>query len=189
MLIPCPRLPIVTMLAKRLPVILVPEQHRISPVWLDMVDHRCWRQFSGPFTLDAKRVVCQELLARHLPAMVVAAFKRASSFASMQRSMKLAILTVSQTRTAVMLAWFIWLHGHEHWPPLPNEKPSKLAAPRAFSSLLFSYDMILHPQNTSKRTSADILQKTFINFSVLLAKVSVRYSILVRSLFAPLCSI
>ena len=107
-----PSLPIVTLFAKRLPVILVPEQRLISTVRLDMIDHGCRRQFSRPFTLDAKRVVCQESLPRPLPAMVVASFKRAAPVAGVKRSVKLAILTAGQTRTAGMFAGFLGLHWH-----------------------------------------------------------------------------
>ena len=41
-----PSLPIMAFFAKRLPVLLVPEQRLISSVWLNMIDHGCQRQFS-----------------------------------------------------------------------------------------------------------------------------------------------
>ena len=156
------RLTIVTMLAKRLPVSLVPEQSLVSPVRLDMIDHGCSNQFSCSFTIGAKRVVCQESLPLHLPAMVVAAFKRASSFASMQGSVKLAILTACQTWTAGMFARTLGLHRHVRQPPLRKEKPSKSQLQGLSAVLRFSHDTILHPKNTSKRTSADILQIVLI---------------------------
>ena len=125
MLIPCSRLAIVTFLTKRLPVLLVPKQRLVSPVRPDVIDHGCRSYCSRPFTLGAKRGVCQESLSRPLPAMVVASFKRAAPVAGVKRSMKLAILTAGQIRAAGMLARMIGLHWHKSQPPLLEEKPSK----------------------------------------------------------------
>ena len=120
------RLTIVTMLAKRLPVSLVPEQSLVSPVRLDMIDHGCSNQFSCSFTIGAKRVTCQEPLPCNLPAMAVAAFKCAGPITSMNRGVKLAIWTACQTWTAGILARTLWLHRHVRQPPLRKEKLSKL---------------------------------------------------------------
>ena len=104
--------PIVALLAKWLPVILVPEQCLISPVWLDMVDHSCRCQFSCPLALHAKRVTCQELLPRHLPAMAVASFKGTNSITNKQFGMLIAVTIVRQLRATGMLAWFLRSFRH-----------------------------------------------------------------------------
>ena len=118
-------LPVVTLFAQRLPVLLIPEQCLISPVRLDMVDYSCRSKCSCPLALDAKRVTCQEPLPRHLPAMAVAAFKCAGPITSMNWDVKLAIWTACQTWTAGMLARTLGLHRHVRQPPLRKEKPSK----------------------------------------------------------------
>ena len=134
MLIPRPRFPIVALFAKRLPVILVPKQHLVSPVRPDVIDHGCQGNYSCTFALDAKMVICQELLPCHLPAMAVAAFKCAGPITGVKLGMKLAILVASQTRAAEMLARFLGLHWHVRQPPLRKEKTLKAFVLQGFSA-------------------------------------------------------
>ena len=103
-------------------------------------------------------MACQEPLPCHLPAMAVAAFKCAGPITSMNWGVKLAIWTACQTWTAGMFARTFGLHWHVCQPPLRKEKALKASASRVLCILRFSHDMILHPKNTPKRTSADILQ-------------------------------
>ena len=113
------------LLAKRLPVLLVPEQRLISPVWSDVIHNRCRSQFSVLLTLCAKRILCQKPFSRHLPALAVTPFKRARPITSVNFGVKFAILAASQTGTAGMLARFLGLHWHVLKLPLRKEKPSK----------------------------------------------------------------
>ena len=112
MLIHRPGFPVVALLAKRLPVTLVPEQYFVSPMRLDMIHNRCRRQFSCPLALCAKRMLHQELLPRFLPAAAVAALKGVGSIANMQFGMLIAVTIVSQSRTTGMLARFLRPFGH-----------------------------------------------------------------------------
>ena len=112
MLIHRPGFPVVALLAKRLPVLLIPEHHRISPVRLDMIHNRCRRQFSCPLTLCAKRMPCQEPLSRLLPTTAVAALKGVCSITNMQFGMLVAVTIIRQSRAARMLAWFLRSFGH-----------------------------------------------------------------------------
>lgn len=60
-------------LAKRLPVVFVPEQLLISSVWNHMIHHGRGRELSLPHTLRAQRMPAQESLSRRAPAAVIAA--------------------------------------------------------------------------------------------------------------------
>jgi len=106
MMIHRPGFPVVALFAKRLPVLFIPEQHRISPVRLSMIHNRCRGQFSYPLTLYAKRMLCQELLSCLLPRTAVAALKGTSPVSGVQFGMKLTITLVRQSRATGMLAWF-----------------------------------------------------------------------------------
>lgn len=147
---------IVTFFAQRLPVLLVPEQHLISPVRFNMINNSCRCQFPIPFTLRAKWMVCQKPFTRLLPPTAIATIKGAGSIFNMHFDMKFAIMTACQLWATWMLAWSLRFCRHEHEPPLHKEKPSKLAAPRTYLFLLFSHDIIIHPKNTPKRTLSDI---------------------------------
>ena len=103
-------------------------------------------------------MACQEPLPCYLPAMVVAAFNGAGPLTSMNFGVKFAIVADCQTWTAGMFARTLGLHWHVCDPPLRKENPQSLCASRVLCILRFSHDMILHPKNTPKRTSADILQ-------------------------------
>ena len=114
MLIHCPGFPVVALLAKRLPVTLVPEERPIATVGLDMIHNRCRHKFSCPLTLYAKRMLCQELLSCLLPTTAVAALKGTSPVTNVQFGMKLAVTIVCQSRAARMLAWPLRFCRHEH---------------------------------------------------------------------------
>ena len=112
MLIPRPGFPVVALLAERLPVLLVPEQYRITPVRLDVVRNRCRRQFSCPLTLCAKRILYQESLSRLLPLAAIATLKGVRSVANMQFGMLVAVTIIRQSRAAGMLAWDVRSFRH-----------------------------------------------------------------------------
>ena len=80
--------------AKRLPILLVPEQHLISSVRLDMIHNRCLSQLFSSFTLRAKRILCQELLSRLLPLAAVAALVSIRSIANILVGMLITIMIV-----------------------------------------------------------------------------------------------
>jgi len=107
MLIHRPSFPVVAPFAKRLPVILVPEQYFVSPVRLDMIHNRCRGQFSYPLTLYAKRTLCQELLSCLLPLAAIASLNGTSPVTDVQFSMLVAITIVRQSRATGMLTWFL----------------------------------------------------------------------------------
>ena len=113
MLISRPCLPVVALLAKRLPVILVPEQHRIAPVRLDMVHNCCRSHLSGSLALRTKRMLCQELLSRLLPLATVATRVGVRSIANMLVGMLITITIVRQMRASQMLARFLGFHRHK----------------------------------------------------------------------------
>ena len=114
MLILRPRLPVMTLLTKRLPVIIIPEQHRISSVRLDMVNNSCRGQFSVSFALRTKWVLCQEMLSRSLPLAAISTFKGTRSVTGVQFDVDLTILTASQSRATGMLARSLGFGRHEH---------------------------------------------------------------------------
>ena len=112
MLIHRPGFPVVALFAERLPVLLIPEQHRTSPVRLDMIHNRCRRQFSCSLTLCAKRMPCQELLPRLLPTTTVATLKGTSPVTGVQLGMLVAVTIVRQSRATGMLARFLRSFRH-----------------------------------------------------------------------------
>ena len=115
MLIHRPGFPVVTPFAKRLPVILVPEQNFISSVRLDMIHNRCRRQFSCPLTHYAKRLLCQELLSCLLPTITVATLNGTSSVTDVQFGMLAAVTIVRQLRATGMFAWFLRSFRHNRF--------------------------------------------------------------------------
>lgn len=115
MLIHRPGFPVVALFAQRLPVILVPEQYLVSSVRLDMIHNGCRGQFSGPFALRAKRMLCQEPLSRLLPLTTIATFKGAGSITNMQVSMLIAVTIVRQSWASRMLTRFLWSFRHTYF--------------------------------------------------------------------------
>lgn len=107
--------PVVALFAKRLPVMLVPEQRLVSPMRLDMIHNRCRFQFSGPFALRTKGMLHQELLPRFLPAAAVAALKGVGSIANMQFGMLIAVTIVRQSRASRMLTRFLGSFRHTYF--------------------------------------------------------------------------
>jgi len=114
MLIHRPGFPVVALFAQRLPVLLIPEQDRISTVRLDMIHNRCRRQFPRLLTLCAKRMPCQEPLSRPLPTTAVAALDGTSPVTGVQFGMLVAVTIVRQSRATGMLAWPLRFCRHEH---------------------------------------------------------------------------
>lgn len=112
MLIHRPGFPVVAFFAKRLPVVLIPKQRRISPVRLNMIHNRCRRQFSRLLTLCAKRMPCQEPLSRPLPTTAVAALDGTSPVTGVQFGMLVAVTIIRQSRAAGMLAWDVRSFRH-----------------------------------------------------------------------------
>lgn len=114
MLIQYTSFPVMALLAKRLPVGLIPEQNLVSPVRLDMIHNRCRRQFSCLLTLYAKRILYQELLPCLLPPAAVATLKCVYSITNVQFGMLIAVTIIRQLRAARMLAWFLRSFRHNH---------------------------------------------------------------------------
>lgn len=108
-----PSLPIMASLAKRLPILLIPEQSIVSSMRLDMIYNRCLSQLSGSFALRAKRMLCQELFPRFLPLATVATRVGVRSIANMLVGMLITITIVRQMRASQMLARFLGFHRHK----------------------------------------------------------------------------
>ena len=62
-----------TVLAKRLPVIQIPEQFLITPVRYDMIDYRCRGDSVFRETLCAQRMLPEETISGFSPAIVIPA--------------------------------------------------------------------------------------------------------------------
>ena len=123
MLLHRPRFPIMALFAKRLPITLVPKQNLISPVRSDMINNGCRSQFSGPFTLYTKRMLCQKPLTRLLPLAAIATLKGVFPIAHMKFGMLFAVLIVRQSRTTRMLAWDVRSFRHRFTSLGAYEKP------------------------------------------------------------------
>ena len=121
MLLHRPRFSIMALFAKRLPITLVPKQNLISPVRSDMINNGCRSQFSGPFTLYTKRMLCQKPLTRLLPLAAITTFNSIRSIAHMKFGMLFAVLIVRQSRTTGMLTRGIRTFRHRS-PPWGHTK-------------------------------------------------------------------
>ena len=82
-------------LAKGLPVLFIPEQHSVSAMRDDVVDHRRWGQHAVPAAFRAKRILTEEQRSGFAPAGVISASVRPAA----QRVM------------AVLLAVFLAVHA------------------------------------------------------------------------------
>jgi hypothetical protein len=109
-----PSLLIVMMLAERLPVALIPEQLRITTVWLDMVYDCSKRDLSFLETLSTERMELQELLAFPSPPCVVATPCCRPVLFRVHRLVLLAVLLSGRHEvwTAWMSARYLWFEWH-----------------------------------------------------------------------------
>ena len=90
-----PCLPVVTGLAKGLPVFFIPEQTLIAPVRNDMIDHCCRFRFSFPQALCAERMQLKKSFPGLSPPSVVSS--RVSTAAHMIRTESDVLLAVNLT--------------------------------------------------------------------------------------------
>ena len=98
-------------LAKNLPVGFVPEQFLVATMGNDVVNHGCCDKSTLGKTLHAQRVFAEVRLADALPLAAVATLGGRWSV-GMQWLVLLAVLTLSQIRTAGVTAWAFTLPRH-----------------------------------------------------------------------------
>ena len=77
-----------------------------------MIYNCCRSQLSGPLTLCAKRIFCQETLSCPLPLAAIATLKGVRSIANMQFGMLVAVTVIRQSRATGMPAWFLRSFWH-----------------------------------------------------------------------------
>ena len=105
------RLAVVTGLAKCLPVGIAPHKRLVTTMWNDVIDHCCCDKSTLGKTLHAQRVFAEVRLADALPLAAVATLGGRWSV-GMQWLVLLAVLTLSQIRTAGVTAWAFTLPRH-----------------------------------------------------------------------------
>ena len=103
---------VMVVLAKRLPVTLIPKQNRITPMRFDVVNHSRFHKPSLPLTLNAKRMAFKKPFSCLPPLTVIPSHCWIPTFLPMQRSVFFTIHSVHQLWTAGMLTRFLWFSWH-----------------------------------------------------------------------------
>ena len=103
---------VMVVLAKRLPVTLIPKQNRIIPMRFDVVNHSRFHKPSLPLTLNAKRMAFKKPFSCLPPLTVIPSHCWIPTFLPMQRSVFFTIHSVHQLWTAGMLTRFLWFSWH-----------------------------------------------------------------------------
>ena len=67
-------------LAKGLPILFIPEQMLIAPVWDDVVNHRCRRNDALSHAFRAQRIALQKQRAPLAPRRIISAGNRAAAY-------------------------------------------------------------------------------------------------------------
>ena len=108
------RLLIVTTLAERLPVVLVPEKFLVSTVRNDVIHHRCPDVLALLGTLHTERMSFQIRLSDFLPPPVVSTLRCRAGHLWMERQVPLTVEPAGfyQLRAAGMMAWCLWSVRH-----------------------------------------------------------------------------
>lgn len=105
------RLAVVTLLAQRLPIALIPEQHLISSVRHDVIDNAC-----HAMALNAEWMRCKESRSRFTPASIIPTLSRRTSAGVNLFPLLLLVLVTSATideyRASRVGAWALRGVGH-----------------------------------------------------------------------------
>ena len=106
---------VVTALAKSLPVTLVPEETRVSSVWLPVVNDCCFDVASLLGTLFTQWVCLQEAPALLPPPAAVATLSSRPYFLRVQQPVYVTVLGTGRDQRCAprVLAWNIWFHRHD----------------------------------------------------------------------------
>lgn len=112
------RLLIVTALAERLPVILVPEKFLVTTVRNDVIHHRCPDVLTLLGTLHTEWMNFQIRLPGFLPTSVVSTLCRRAGGFWVERQVLLTVEPAGfhQLRAAGMMAWCLWSVRHFTFP-------------------------------------------------------------------------
>ena len=98
-------------LAKGLPVFLIPEKNRITAMRNDVVDNRRRRQLSVFSAFFAERILFEKQRPCYAPLAVISSLR--SILTSIPLTMFFAVHSVRQLRTARMPAWTFRLSWHQ----------------------------------------------------------------------------
>lgn len=107
-------------LAKRLPVVLIPEQLLIAPMRDDVVDHGRRGNLPAPQTFRAQRMPAQVAVTGRAPFTAIA--PAMGIFSCIQAAMLFAVHPVRQVRAAGMAAGALGFSGHN--------APHRIKSPR-----------------------------------------------------------
>ena len=112
------RLLIVTTLAERLPVVLVPEKFLVTTVWNDVIHNRCPDVLALLGTLHTEWMSFQIRLSDFLPPPVVSSLRCRAGHLWMERQVLLTVEPAGfhQLRAAGVMARCLWSVRHFTFP-------------------------------------------------------------------------
>ena len=107
---PHPRLPIMAVLAKGLPVCFVPEKPHVSAMGYNMVHHSRSHQLTSPLTLHTKRISLEIGTSGNLPAAIITPCS--SALPGIKPPMCLTVDSIAKGGAPRMTAGTFGFHRH-----------------------------------------------------------------------------